>query len=118
MKMLDFNALNRPTLPMCMCDEAKTVITVTTPSEILVEELEATLPELKRIVAGKDNEAVALCYDLAARLISCNHEGLQVTADDLRTKYWPAEKYANMLYLIAFFNAYLDYIAEINNAKN
>ena len=118
MKMLDFNALNRPVLPMCMCDEAKTVITVTTPSEILVEELETTLPELKRIVAGKDDEAVAMCYDLAARLISCNREGLTVTVDDLRGKYWPTEKYTNMLYLVAFFNTYLDYIAEINNAKN
>lgn len=118
MKMLDFNALNRPVLPVCMCDEAKTVITVTTPSEILIEELEATLPELQRIVGGKNAEAVACCYDLAARLISCNREGLTVTADDLRTKYWPAEKVVNMMYLVAFYNAYLDYIAEINNAKN
>ena len=118
MKMHDFNALNRPTLPLCMCDEAKTVITVTTPSEVLVEELEATLPELKTIVAGKDDAAVTLCYDLAARLISCNREDLQVSVDDLRAKYWPEDKYANMLYLVAFFNAYLDYIAEINNAKN
>lgn len=118
MKMLNFNELNRPTLPMCMCDDAQTHITVTTPSEILVEELEATLPELQNIMAGKDDNAVNTCYDLAARLISCNREGLEVSADDLRTKYWPTDKYVNMLNLVAFFSAYLDFIKEINTAKN
>jgi hypothetical protein len=118
MKMLNFNELNRPTLPLCMCDDAKTVVTVTTPTEILVEELEATLPELQGIMAGKDEKAIETCYDLAARLISCNREGLAVSVDDLRGKYWPADRITNMLHLVTFFGAYMDFIKEINNEKN
>lgn len=117
-KTLDFNKLNRPTLPMVMCDAEKTAIKVTTPVEALIEELEATLPELQSVMDGKDQEAVDLCYDLAARLISCNTTGLKVTADDLRGKFWPKDRIMNQLYLVTFYEAYLDFIHEINNAKN
>ncbi len=117
-KTLDFNKLNRPTLPMVMCDKAKTAIKVTTPSEALIEELQATLPELQAVMDGKDQEAVNLCYDLAARLISCNTSGLAVTVDDLRNIYWPKDCIMNQLHLVTFYEAYIDFIAEINNAKN
>ena len=117
-KTLDFNKLNRPTLPMVMCDEKKTTIKVTTPKEELIEELQATLPELQAIMDGKNQEAVDLCYDLAARLISCNTSGLAVCADDLREKYWPKDRIMNQLYLVTFYEAYIAFIAEINNAKN
>lgn len=117
-KTLDFNKLSRPVLPMVMCDEAKTTIRVTTPSEVLIEELQATLPELQRVMDGKDQEAVDLCYDLAARLISCNTSGVEVSAEDLRVKYWPRERIMNQLYLLEFYSAYVDFIREINNAKN
>lgn len=117
-KTLDFNKLSRPVLPLVMCDEEKTNIRVTTPTEALVEELQATLPELQRIMAGKDQEAVDVCYDLAARLISCNITGLEVTAEELRTKYWPRERVLNQLYLVEFYRAYVDYIRDINNEKN
>lgn len=117
-KTLDFNKLSRPVLPMVMCDEAKTTIKVTTPREALVEELQDTLPELQRVMDGKDQDAVDLCYDLAARLISCNTAELEVTAEDLRTKYWPQERILNQLYLMEFYSAYVDFIREINNAKN
>ena len=117
-KTLDFNKLSRPVLPMVMCDKDKTTIRVTTPREALVEELQATLPELQRIMDGKDQEAVNTCYDLAARLISCNTEGLEVTAEELRGKYWPEDRIMNQLYLLEFFSAYVDYIHEIQNAEN
>jgi hypothetical protein len=117
-KTLDFNKLSRPILPMVMCDETKTIIKVTTPREVLVEELQATLPELQHVMDGKDQEAVDLCYDLAARLISCNIADLEVTVEDLRTKYWPRDRIINQLYLVEFYSAYVDFIREINNAKN
>ena len=117
-KTLDFNKLSRPVLPMVLCDEAKTTIKVTTPREALIEELQDTLPELQRVMNGKDQEAVDLCYDLAARLISCNTTNLEVTAEELRTKYWPEDRIINQLYLVEFYSAYVDYIQEINNAKN
>lgn len=117
-KTLDFNILSRPTLPLVMCDEAKTVIKVTTPAEALIEELQAALPELQAVMDHKNQESVDLCYDLAARLISCNLSGLEVKADELRSKYWPQDRVVNQLYLVTFYQAYVDFIAEINNAKN
>ena len=117
-KTLDFNRLNRPLLPLVMCDEAKTTIRVTTPREALVEELQEMLPEMEGVLSGGDQDAVDLCYDLAARLISCNTSGLEVSVDDLRDKYWPEERIVNQLHLVAFFNAYMDFIQEINHAKN
>ena len=118
MAKLNFNTIRRPVLELTMMDEAKTDITVTTPNEGLVEELEATLPELKAVLAPGDSGAIDAAYDLAARLISCNKENLQVTADDLRGKYWPKDRRANMENLVFFFSAYMDFISEINNAKN
>jgi hypothetical protein len=118
MAKLNFNNLNRPVLELTMADEAETTFIVTTPTEGLVEELEATLPELKGVLGAKNNAAIDACYDLAARLISCNLTGAQVTADDLRTKYWPADRVTNMLHLLAFYNGYMDFLSEIQNEKN
>lgn len=112
-KSLDFNALNPPTLVLTMRDERHTEIVVTTPTEMLVEELQALAPELTRLLAGNDAESIKTAYTLAAKLISCNRSGLTVTADDLRTKYR-----LNLEALIVFYNVYLDFLNEITGAKN
>lgn len=118
MAKLNFNEINRPVLELTMMDEAQTVITVTSPREGLVEELQATLPELDGILRAGDQAAMDTAYDLAARLINCNKQQLVVTPDDLRNKYWPKDRLTNLENLIFFFSAYMDFIGEINNAKN
>lgn len=112
-KTLDFNKINRPVLQLVMPDEAKTVIKVTSPRESLIEELQATLPELKNIVSAGDAEAIRMCYDLAARLINCNRSFVTVTPEDLRDKY-----NLDLEGLIVFYSAYMDFIQEINSEKN
>lgn len=112
-KILDFNKLNRPTLRLIMQDDRRTTIDVTTPSEALVEELTETAPELETVVKSMDANSIRTVYDLAARLISCNLAGLQVTAEDLRDTYK-----MNLESLIIFFSAYIDFIEEITKAKN
>lgn len=118
MAKLDFRTFNRPVLELTMVDAAETTINVTSPTQGLIAELEAMLPELEGIYAAGDKVAIDAIYDLAARLISCNKEGLQVTAADLRGKYWPAEPVANMLYAVGFYSAYMDFVQEINAGKN
>jgi hypothetical protein len=113
MQKLDFNALTAPTLPLVMRDAAKTEIIVTTPTEGLVEELQAAAPELTKALNANDAASIEAVYNLAAKLISCNRAGLQVTADDLRHKYE-----LNLEALIVFYNAYLSFLSEITNAKN
>lgn len=112
-KTLDFNALNRPTLPLVMADEAKTKIDVIAPTEGLVEELQSIAPDMVKVLVSDDETAVPVIYDLAARLISCNKQGLKVTAEDLRDKYK-----LNLEALIFFYSAYMDFMDEITNAKN
>lgn len=112
-KTLDFNKINRPVLQLVMPNKEKTVIKVSTPSEELVEELEATMPELQSVLSGGDREGVGLCYDLAARLINCNRSFITVTAEELRKKYG-----LDLEGLVVFYSAYADFIQEINSAKN
>lgn len=112
-KTLDFNALRRPTLPLVMRDADKTQIKVTTPNEGLIEELQAVGPELQGIVSAGDADGIRAIYGLAARLISCNEEGLTVTAEDLRDKYR-----LGLFELISFFSVYTDFIGDITKAKN
>ena len=50
---------------------------------------------------------------MAAKLMSCNRAGLQVTVDDLRNKYK-----LNLEALIVFYNVYLSFLNEITSAKN
>lgn len=112
-KTLDFNTITPPTLVLTMRDEGRTEIVVTTPTEMLVEELQALAPELTKLLGADNAESIKTAYDLAAKLISCNRSGLQVTADDLRKKYR-----LNLDALIVFYNAYLDFLNEITGAKN
>ena len=111
-KTLDFNALKKPTLPLVMQDEQRTKILVSTPTQGLVEQLEAAGPEFAMLDGG-DVEGIKAAYDLAARLMSCNLSSIQVTAEDLRDKYK-----LNLYDLMLFFRAYNDFLAEIESAKN
>ena len=101
-----------------MADEADTIITVTTPSEGLVEELEDMASQAATIFSEENPDMLDACYDLAARVMSCNREGLRVSVGDLKTKYWPADRVANQVHLLAFFKAYMEFVEEIKSAKN
>lgn len=112
-KTLDFNSFNRPVLELVMRDDERTTIKVSTPNEGLIEGLQAMLPGLEPVLKTGDKASIATIYDLAAKLISCNRSFIKVTGDDLRTKYR-----LDLEAMIMFFSAYMDFIAEITNAKN
>ena len=112
-KKLDLNRVNRPVLQLIMRDEARTEIKVSAPTESLVEELKDMLPELERVLAPGDKDSTVAAYDLAARLINCNRSLVKVTGDELRTKYR-----VDLEALLVFYEAYIDFISEIQNAKN
>lgn len=112
-KKLDFNAWNVPVLELTMMDDTRTVLHVTSSSEKMMEELNEVVPHLTDIQKTPDADSIRAVYDLAARLMSYNRQGVTVTVDDLRGKYK-----MNLEYLILFFNVYIEYIQEISNAKN
>ena len=112
-KGLNFRDFSQPTLPLIMNDAAATRITVTSPTVELVEILEANQDEINAIFERGDKTTLDEVWTLAARLISCNREGIQVTVDDLKGRYGVTYQ---MLY--AFLKAYGEFIAEIETAKN
>lgn len=112
-KVLDFNALQRPTLELVMPDENKTKLRLVCPTERLIERLEAGMKELTDVMKKKDGGAIAACFELAADLINCNDDGVVVNAQELRDKY-----HLGIESLVVFYSTYVDFIDEIKNAKN
>lgn len=111
-RTLDFNTAQRPTLELTMMDDARTVLRVKTPTEGMIQELQALAPELKKVETG-DRDAVDMIYDLGARLMSCNRDFITVTAADLREKYR-----LDLESMLVFFSAYVDFINALSNEKN
>lgn len=112
-KTLDFNVIIPPSLPLVMCDPERTKIDVLAPTEGLVEELEVVGADMKAALESNEEASIPVIYDLAARLISCNKQGLAVTAEELRDKYK-----LNLEALIVFYNTYPDFLNEVAGAKN
>lgn len=112
MAVLDLNNVQRPTLEVTLLDKERTTLRVTTPSEAVINEFEALLPELGKIQQG-DRSAVDLIYDLTARILSCNRDFIKVTAEELRGKYRMDLETA-----IIFWAEYNRFIDDIANQKN
>ena len=112
-KMLDLNALDQPILEVALRDEKRTVFRLTTPTVALVEKFDAAKGEISEIAKSQNVDKIKKLYELTAELMSCNADYITVTAEELRDKY--RVKFGD---LIVIFGAYLDFIREINSAKN
>lgn len=112
-RVLDLNTTERPTLELTLQDKDRTTVLVSTPTEALVQELNQLAPEMTTVLQSGSAESMTAMYDLAARLISCNRNGIQITAEELRGKYRMGLESA-----LIFFSAYMDFIEEITKAKN
>lgn len=112
-KTLDLNRIKRPTLPLILCDKARTTINVTTPEEAMVRELQESLPALQETLSRNDAQATAASFDLLGRLLSFNLEGIKITGTDLVGKY-----NLTLEHLVAITSAYVAFIEELSNEKN
>ena len=112
-KILDFNALQQPTQVLQMADDDKTVIHVSAPTVDLVDELKDNADALEKALRVGDQNTSKVVYHLAARLISCNLDGIVVTAEELAVKYR-----MSMVALRLFFETYVEFLNEITNSKN
>ena len=110
-KVLDFNT-DQPVLEVRMPDEARTIFEVTLPTEALINELQNMGPKLQTLQAADKTGATA-AWELAAKLISCNTDLCEVTADELQSKY--GMKLGNA---IQFFRVYKLFVENIIDEKN
>lgn len=106
-KMLDFSKA-KPTLPIKFADES--VIHVYTPTKAMLEEL-VDLDGPMDKATHNDRESINVLYDVAARFMSRNKIGREITP-----KY--VEDMLDIGDLIVFFKAYAAFIAEIKSEKN
>jgi hypothetical protein len=113
MKMLDFNALQKPTWPIKLKDAAQTVVTLSTPTVELVDRLIAAAPELQEVAKTKDGKTIRAVYELIADLMNCNEDGFIFTAEELRDKYE-----MTLLDVFKFSAGYMEFIKEMQEAKN
>lgn len=110
---LQFERYRPPILPVEMLDEQRTVLHVTPPTVDLQEELRARIGDLNALLTGNDEEKREGLFDLAARLLSCNRNMRPITPEQLRTEYGIDEED-----LVVFFDAYAEFLKELENAKN
>lgn len=113
MKMLDFNAIQQPTWALRLRDDAQTVVHIAVPTVDLVERMLALSSELSEITTNKDARAIKALYTLIADVINNNDDGYTFTAEDLRDTYK-----MSLLDTAYFVAGFLDFVAEIKDAKN
>lgn len=113
MKALNFNAIQQPTWPVTLKDEAQTTVNLTAPTTGLLDRLIAMAPELQEVAEAKDGRTIQACYGLVAEVMSCNLDGFTFTAEELRDKYK-----MTFMDLLVFVKCYFEFIDEIKNAKN
>ena len=111
--MLDLNALDQPILEVKLRDDNHTIFRLTTPTTKLVERLMVIKGEVEDIINSRDVGRINKLYDFTAEIISCNADYIQVTGADLKDKYR-----VQLGDLVVIFASYLDFITEINYAKN
>lgn len=112
-KILDFNILQQPTQVLRMMDDDRTVIHVSAPTVDLVDELKNNGAALEKALRENNPNTSKVVYNLAARLISCNLDGIEVTAEDLAVKYRMSQTALKL-----FFETYVEYLNELTDSKN
>ena len=112
-KVLDFNILQQPTQVVRMMDDERTIIHLSAPTVDLVDELKNNAAQLEAALSGKTKDTRQAVYNLAARLINCNLDGIIVTSEELALKYR-----MSLQALSVFYDTYVEFISEIGNEKN
>ena len=111
MQMLDFNSIQQPTWSVKLKDQ--TVVNLSVPTVELVDRLMASTPELEEVTKSKDGNTIRAVYGLVADIMNCNDDGFIFTAEELREKYK-----MSLLDIFRFVSGYLDFVKELQEAKN
>ena len=108
-----FSAHRPPVLEIEMPDKKQTVVHITPPTLKLIEEVTERMPELLDLHTKGAPERARASFDLAARMMSYNLDGMAFTAEDLRDVY-KLTRYD----VLGFFKLYVNFLANLKDAKN
>ncbi|MBP3590271.1 MAG: hypothetical protein J6J61_06815 [Muribaculaceae bacterium] len=114
-KITDLRQAGRPTMTLVLPDEQGTTIHLCAPTVELVEELREGSATLFAALRGEKGDAQTsrAVYELAANFINCNIDLFTTTAEELTRKYG-----VGLEHLQYFFIDYVNFLEEIQNAKN
>lgn len=122
-KVLDLNNFEIPTMELVLPGAERTTLHVTAPTEALINEMQSwAKTDLGKLTTG-DKESLELSWDLTARLLGCNLEGVELTAADLRAKIAETDVCKKhgvdpLFVLVQIVKTYMEFIHEIENEKN
>lgn len=122
-KILDLNNFEIPTMELVFPGADRTSLHVTVPSEALINEMKNwAKTDLDKLSSG-DSQGVEMSYDLTARLLSCNLEGIELTATTLRERIAETDvckkHHVDPLWvLMQIVKTYMEFIHELENEKN
>lgn len=108
-KTFDFNTLKKEYLTVRLKDDKKTVLMIGTPTKAILEEF----TEINNRITdndGADKEAIEDLYKVCAKVMSFNKGGIKVSVNQLANY--------DLEDIMAFFNAYSEYMESVTNAKN
>ena len=108
-KSFDFNKIKPKTMTVTLSDEKKTSLMVMMPDKRLKDELTFIYEDIKDSDEDEVSEAL---YELTSKIMSRNKQGIEITSEKLK------ELYPDVNYIMAFLNAYVEFIDEMANSKN
>lgn len=110
--VLDLTTLQQPTLDLTLFDpkHKKVQIHVTIPGTDMVREFQAADDSMNSVLSSGSKAGIEAAYELVARILSYNMEGITFTPEDLQSK----DKWNINLYgAIAIYKAYTKFIHEL-----
>ena len=108
-KQFNFNTVKKRLMTVVLPDENKTVLLVRMPKKDIFDEFIKLQDSIKE--SETDVEALDLLYSTCAKVLANNMSNKSITA-----KY--VEELFDMDDLMAFIEAYSEFIGEVNNVKN
>lgn len=108
-KSFDFNKLKARTMNVTLSDEEKTTLVITTPDKALRDELVSIKDSFED---AEDDEVLEAIYELTAKVMSRNKNGIVITAEKLK------ELYDDVTLILSFLEAYTEFVNELSSSKN
>lgn len=113
MRELDLSTIDQPTMAITLPGADKKRLVLTTPTVKCIERLKTMAPTLRSLLKNKGENGLDAAFTLAADLMSCNTGSEKITAANLKTQYG-----ITIQHLFAFYAGYMEFINEVNSAKN
>ena len=111
-KTLDFRNVRKQYLTVTLADEKNTTLMIGTPTKAIMNDLlllESSVEALRE--DESDIDALDDLYSACARVMSRNQAGVKITKEYL-------EEIFDYEDITIFFKTYVEFVAELSNAKN